>query len=225
MFHLRGLYSRIYWKICKPTLFSVITLLLVIPCLLFFPERYAWENGVIENIQLFIIVLCFVLALNAKNDKSLFRWVTLVCIILFLREINCGRIFFPSKYQIPNMSPTFMKWSEILPERYSMIPNIIYGMLMIGSVVYLFCTNAFRRLLDIVINGKIDGINFACLFIGIGIGILSENRLHNEMLEEMMETLFYVSFTVIVYVYGYGKEYCLQDTNLYDKNNLGKNTR
>ena len=56
-------------------------------------------------------------------------------------------------------------------------------------------------------KAKIDCWNIIFMMSGIVIGTLSEMTWDNEMLEETTETLFYVAFGVLVYLYGYNKDY------------------
>lgn len=200
----QNIFSRLNWKIYKPTLFSIITFLSILPCVLFLPERYAWENSFIENAQLFVIFFIFIIALNAKVEKQLFKFIAMVSIILFLREINCGRIFFP----LNNVgSPAFKSWNEILPHPYNYIPNGLFGLFMIYTLAYFFESKAYLQLWKVLKSAKIDCVNIFFMMFGIVAGTLGENTIHNEMLEETAETLFYVAFGVLVYLYGYNKEY------------------
>ena len=191
-------------KIYKPTLFSIITFLSILPCVLFLPEMYAWENSLIENTQLFVIFFIFIVALNAKREKQLFNWIAMISVMLFLREINCGRVFFP----INSVgSPAFKSWAEILPYPYSKIPNTLFGLFMLYAIFYFYKSKAYLQLWKLLKSAKIDCVNILFMMFGIVAGTLSENTIHNEMLEETTETLFYVAFGVLVYLYGYNKDY------------------
>ena len=203
----QNIFSRLNWKVYKPTLISIITFLSIFPCILFFPERYAWENHFIENFQLIILFIIFLIALNSPRYKKLFNWITIITVILFLREINCGRIFFKIEGCI---KPTFKVWNEILPFPYNYIPIILYSLLMFYAVFYFFKSKAYIDLFKIIKFAKIDCINTLFILFSIILGTLSENKFHNVVLEETTETLFYVSFCVLVYLYGYNKNYSIK---------------
>ena len=103
------------FRIYGVTWIAIINALLIIPCILYLPEKYGYENGLLENLQLIALLFGFILCLsyqkikNKQNkdnenekteiDQSMikfFKFAALVIVILFLREINCGRtIFFP----------------------------------------------------------------------------------------------------------------------------------
>ncbi len=86
----QNIFSRLNWKIYKPTVISIITFLSILPCVLFLPEKYAWENSFIENFQIFVISVLFIISIKLKERKKLFNWIAMISVILFLREINCG---------------------------------------------------------------------------------------------------------------------------------------
>lgn len=101
------------FKIYGVTWIAILNTILIAPCILYLPEKYGYENGILENLQLIVLLCGFILCLSYKKIKSkqnqdneitsvdesmvkFFKFVALVIVILFLREINCGRtIFFP----------------------------------------------------------------------------------------------------------------------------------
>ena len=92
------------------TWIELLVALSILPCIMFLPEKYGWENGILENMQLIILGIGFVIALTSKINKKFFIFVGLIITILALREINCGRtIFFP----VPGVENTFYKWKDI----------------------------------------------------------------------------------------------------------------
>ncbi len=201
----QNIFKKLNWKIYKPTLFTIVTFLSIFPCVLFLPEMYACENSFIENLQLFVIFFTFIFALNSKQEKHLFNWISMICIMLFLREINCGRIFFPVHNSTGAL--LFKHWHEILSYPYYNIPNGLFGLFVLYSIFYFFKSKVYFELWEIIKNAKIDCVNISFMFFGIITGTISENIIHNEMLEETTETLFYVAFGVLVYLYGYNKNY------------------
>ena len=83
-------------KMYGVSIISLIVALTIVPCLMFLPEKYGLENGLLENIQMFILFIGLYFSFSAKTDKKFFTFVGLVLIILTLREVNCGRtLFFP----------------------------------------------------------------------------------------------------------------------------------
>ena len=163
----QNIFSRLNWKIYPPTLFSIITFLSIIPCVIFLPERFAWENSIIENIQLVVILLTFRLAIFAPKYKKLFNWIAMISVILFLRETNCGRIFFP-------IDGTIRPWKELLPYPYNYVPNGLFALFITYSIYYFFKSKVNRELLKIITSSKIDCINISFMFTGAVIGTIGE---------------------------------------------------
>ena len=89
-----GLKNRVDFKFHPITLLPLLILLLTLPACLWLPIEYSYENHLIENFQLVVILAIFIICIKAKNDKTFFNTLALVMVILFLREINCGRTVF-----------------------------------------------------------------------------------------------------------------------------------
>ena len=75
------------------------------------------------------------------------------------------------------------------------------------AIYYFFKSKAYNQLWSILKSAKIDCWNIIFLMTGAVVGTISEMTLHNEMLEETTETLFYVAFGVLIYLYGQSKDY------------------
>ncbi len=192
----QNILSRLNWKVYHSTIFSIITFLSVIPCTIFLPERFAWENSWIENSQLVILAITFYIAIKSNYNKKFFNWIAMIAVILFLREISYGRALFPKE----GFVNVFKSWDEILP----MCPWLsitLYISFMVYSLFYFFKNRLYYDVMGYVKSAKIAGWDFSFLFIGIIVGTISESYLHNESLEEMTETLFYVAFMSIVWIY------------------------
>ena len=200
----QNIFSRLNWKIYPSTLFLITTFLLILPCILFLPRKYAWENSFIENLQLVIIFILFIISKKVKKRKNLFNWVAMIAIILFLREINCGRIFFPLNNA---EAPVFKQWNQILSYPYNYIPNILFGLFILYAFYYFFKFKVYSELLKILKYKKIDCLNILFIILGIFLNITGEKIIHNEMIEETGETLFYIAFTILIFNYGFNKDY------------------
>ena len=166
----------------------------------FLPIQYTYENSLIENFQLFVLILTFIFSVKAKTDKKFFISVALICLILFLREINCGRtIFFP----IEGMENAFYSWKDI---KYGYLAHPLYGLFIAGSALYFLFTKSFMVLIKYLKYAKLSFYNWIFLFSGIIFGTLGE-KIGSFALEEMMETLFYVSFMALIFLQSQNKKY------------------
>lgn len=187
--------NHLDFKFYKTTLISLVVALAILPCILFLPEKWGWENGVLENFQLIVLGLGFTIALTSKINKKFFIFVALIITILTLREINCGRtIFFP----VPGVENTFYKWKEI---KYGWLAHPLYGLYMAIVGIYFLKNKLFLDLWQIVKNIKFPVWDILLMLIGMGLGIYAEECMHNFVAEEITELLFYTALVGIIWLY------------------------
>ncbi len=192
--------SRLDFKFNKETVLGLIILLLTLPAILWLPVKYTYENSLIENFQLIILCITFVLCLKSKTDKKLFNSLALLCTIFFIREINFGRtVFFP----IEGVENAFYSWKEI-PFGYLAEP--IEGIYIFLCGLYFLLTKSYKILWIYFLNAKISVYNWLFLIFGVIGGIIGE-KIGNFALEEMAETLIYVSFMALILLHGFNQEY------------------
>lgn len=200
------------FKIYGVTWIAILNTILIAPCILYLPEKYGYENGILENLQLIVLLCGFILCLSYKKIKSkqnqdneitsvdesmvkFFKFTALVIVILFLREINCGRtIFFP----IPGEVNAFYGWKDL---KYGWLAHPLYGLYMAYVGIYFLINKLFLTLWDIIKNIKFPVWNIVLMIVGIIGGILGEEVYHNMVMEEITELLFYVSLVSIIYLY------------------------
>ena len=200
---IKNIFSRLNWNIYPTTIFGLISLIAIIPCILWLPSKYANENSFFENLQLFILAFAIIFALKNKEQKPLFNWFAMLSFILFLREINCGRIFFPD---VKNGG--FLYWDQIIPN-YSWLTKTLYALFMIFSLLYFFFKKLYKTLWDYIKFANFPAIDILLFILGIVLGTLGETLLSNEMFEETSETMFYFSFMSIIYLYTFNPKFKL----------------
>ena len=183
------------------TWIGLIVALAIIPAVMFLPEKCGFENGIIENIQLVVLFLGIFFAVRPKVDKKFFAFVAMVLSILIIREVNCGRtIFFP----IPGQENAFYSWKEI---KYGWLAHPIYGLYMAFVGAYFLKNKLFITLWEKLKNIKFPVWNFVLLLTGMVLGIYAEECVHNFVLEEATELLFYVALIGFVYLYSRHKDF------------------
>lgn len=187
------------------TIIAAITAILIVPCERFLPYRCGYENGLLENIQMFFLFLGCFYALKAPKEKKFFRFVFLVLSILILREINCGRTMF---FQIPGYDNAFYSWSDI---KYGWLANPLFCIYIAGVGIYFLWNKLYLKLWDFLSKTKLPIWNIIFMVFGIIWGLYSESKLHDDMFEELTELLFYVSMVGIVYLYSHHKNFQLED--------------
>ncbi len=184
---------------------AILTALAVVPCVMFLPEQYGYENGLLENIQMLVLLIGFILSLKAKVNKKFFNFAALVLIIIALREINCGRtLFFP----VPGEVNTYYSWKEI---KYGWLAHPLYGLYMAYVAFYFLKNKLFITLWEIIKGIRFPVWNIILMLAGMVLGTYAEKAMHNMVFEEITELLFYVSLIGIIYLYAYNKNFQIKE--------------
>ena len=110
------------FKVYNVTIAAIIAALAIAPCVMFLPESYGFENGVLENLQLIVLFLGFIFALMAKDNKKFFYFVAMIIAVLAIREVNCFRTVF---FAIPGEINEFYTWDQI---KFGWLYHPIYGL-------------------------------------------------------------------------------------------------
>lgn len=193
------------FKVYGVTWLSILTAIAVVPCIMFMPEKFGYENGLLENIQLVVLFIGLYLTFSAKYNKKFFIFAGLVIIILMLREVNCGRtLFFP----VPGTENTFYSWKEI---KYGYLAHPIYGLYIASVGVYFLWNKLFIKLYELVRSVKLPLWNILLMLSGMVLGLYAEHTMHNMVFEEITELLFYVSLVGIIYLYTRDKNFVKAD--------------
>ena len=95
---------------------------------------------------------------------------------------------------------------------YGYLAHPIYGLFMAGSFLYFILTKSYKVLFNYMLNAKLSFWNWLFLFLGIILGTIGE-EISNMQLEEMTETLFYLSFMALIYLQAHNKNYIMQTEN------------
>ena len=192
------MFKHINFGLQNVTWISILSLVLLIPAVIFLPERCGYENGLIENIQLFVLFIGMYFAILPKSDKKFFTFVALVIGILLIREVNCGRtIFFP----IPGEVNQFYRWSEI---KYGWLAHPIFGAYIAFVGFYFLKNKLFLNLWEKIRDIKFPIWNFVVLIAGMVIGLYAE-EVHHLVMEEYAELVFYIALIGFVYLYSQDK--------------------
>ena len=182
------------FSIHNVTWIAILTAIAIIPCYMFLPEKFGYENGLLENIQMVVLFTGLWLCFGAKAEKKFFIFAGLVLTILILREVNCGRtLFFP----IPGAENAFYSWKEI---KYGYLAHPIFGIYIASVVVYFFKNKLFMNLWNIMKSIKLPVWNIFLMFLGMILGLYAEHAMENMVLEEITEMLFYVSLIGIIFI-------------------------
>lgn len=177
------------------TWLAFLTAVLILPCIVFLPEKFGYENGLLENIQMVVLFCGLYISFTSKVDKKFFILIGLILTILMLREINCGRtLFFP----IPGVENAYYSWKDI---KYGYLAHPLYGAYMAGVGLYFLINKLFINLWNYISKTKLPVWNILLMIAGMFLGLYAEHSSHNMVFEEMAELLFYVSLVGIIWLY------------------------
>lgn len=197
------------FKFYGVTYLALFTGLLIIPMLKFLPQKYGFENGLLENIQMTVLFVMVYLCASAKQHKNFFRFIILVLSILIIREVNCGRtLFFPR----PNAYHQYYSWKELPWPWLGKIVHTVYGLWM-GIVGLIFIKNKhYADVWNLVKNFKLPFWNLAFACFAMFMGAIAEKLTNNNFIfEEGFELLFYVSLLGFVWLYSRNKNYSSEE--------------
>lgn len=195
--------NKIWFNILQG--FLVVSLLLTIPLCKVFPHSYGWENGPVEWLQVVVLTFGFIISFGfmcfEKNRKfALFwGWTLPIWLIMIARELSWGAAFFPPQsigVNGPVLITREMLW-------YGKLVHPIVGIILLGWIV----AGIYYRLYSLVIKlfqRKAFPVSVLSIaVIAIIIATLSEKHIFelangkNMLLEEMLETVFYLGLVLI----------------------------
>jgi len=200
--------QRLDFSIRRESVFGLVSVLLIPFLYLGFVEHFFYENSYVENFQLVILLTGVVVSFKLKGsrDGELFMFAFMLFLILFLREVNCFRVLFP----VEGRPRSFMRWEQIIPHYGFLIP-LTYKIFVACAVCYLAFGKAGKIVVEYGKRARIPVVETVLAGIGAVAATVAEGVFHNEPLEELFETLFYIEFVVIVWIYGFNKQFALKD--------------
>ncbi len=155
------------------------------------------ENSLLENTQLIALVAGIFFCLSPKNNKS-YKVINilfaLIIFLFFMREISYGRVFFA---QIPG-THNFYPWSHY---KYGYLAHVCVGIYIAGTVIYAILSKAFVKIWEALQKTQVPFWNIVLLFSAIFLQLLAEKKLHDTVIEEMMELLMYCIIAFVIYKY------------------------
>ncbi len=199
------------FKFYGVTWIAFLVCLSIIPMLMFMPQHWGYENGLLEDIQMVVLFFMVYICLTSKVNKPLFNFIVLVLSILIIREVNCGRtLFFP----IPGTYHQYYSWRALPWKWLGKVVHLIYGMwIAIVSIIFLkkkFYIDVWNMLKNI----KLPFWNLAFMCFAMFMGAIAEKATNNNFIfEEGFELLFYVSLCGILWLYSRNKKFMLKENN------------
>ncbi len=168
------------------------------------PPKVAFENGLIENLQvavlLFSAALSFKLSLSAENSNS--KWFHRFCaalMILFaMRELSYGRVFFQTG-AFPSGEPTFVMMADFPYRKQIYIFLTIYILALLAILLkfiplkrMLFGKKPVDALIVMTVAILVSQFGDHGYFVG---------KEYGAILEEVNELIAYMTFPKICLYY------------------------
>lgn len=184
----------------------LLCLFLCYPLSQVIPLEWSWENGIIENAQVVVLLAGLVFAGRAwrrgpKDGAAMLGLCAMpVWFLLASRELSWGAVFLPPLGFGPE-GPVFS--SRVLPYR-PLVPAAA-GLLLLASLVTGWRHGVYRYLKRVVVGG---GFPWLCVVIVLGAALGStagEGHVpefardwvaHSQVLEELCELVGYVALVV-----------------------------
>ena len=208
---LKFIKNHVDFKFYKVTYLVLFVALSIVPMLMFMPQKFGFENGLLENIQMFTLFVVLGLCLSAKTNIKFFRFCALALTLLIIREVNCGRtLFFP----IPGEYHKYYSWRELPWPWLGKVVHGLYGTwIAVVSLIFLK-KKIYVELWNTIKNIRIPFWNIAFAALATFMGAIAEKFTNNNFIfEEGFELLFYVSILSLVWLYSRNKNFSLDETN------------
>ena len=127
---LKNIFARIDWHILPMTVLGALLLAAIYPLMRYAPAVWFAEDGIVENIQLLILLVAVGVALCAKHEHKMFVLLAFIVLFVIIREVNGGRAIFCKLYLETEET---CRWSDF---KYGYLVAWIRWSFAIGVVIY-----------------------------------------------------------------------------------------
>lgn len=181
----------------KSTWFSVLLLILLFPVALTLPKEYSFENHLIENLQVVVLLGGFTMTLGFVRQIAGHRhirnfWLTAlpIWLIMALRELSWGRAFYP--VGMTEDGPVFISMRELW---YGPAVHPTLGVIIL--VLLFFACRNLRKMggRTAICLSVFDMVLFVIMAVSSQMifekGAIEALRPYSQMLEECAELISY----------------------------------
>jgi len=195
---LLNIKKRISYRFNLLSVLEFLLLMSIWPMMMYADSLWFKEDGVVENIQLLICFVSLFLCIRARNNKSIFYFLAFLLFLIICREVNTGRHWLCSYYNIPHDS----RWEDV---PYGLIIKWVRNGIAILAFVYFLAYKVWQPLGQCIKKAPIYVWDFLFLLIAAILSQVAEKPFDNEIMEEMSELLMYLALLNCIWHYGYGK--------------------
>ncbi|MBR1858895.1 MAG: hypothetical protein IJ797_05325 [Selenomonadaceae bacterium] len=173
---------------------SLALLILAVPLSFILPVSASFENGLLENLQIVVILFgsCYNLFLAARTFdrqiKYFHLWCAALLVFLVFRELSWGRVFY--QIDMEDSGPVFISMADYAWRTEVHIIIVVYLLLLL---MFMLLNLPLRRMLRCRIPYNVIFLmSLAVLFSYIGDHGILFGKLQGQILEETGELVFYM---------------------------------
>lgn len=197
---LKGILPRLC---CNINWLTIIELIYIsaIPFMIKFAEpQFFAEGTLIENLQLAVLTVAFIIVVTAKKDRTLFIALAMLIVLMLMRETNLGRSYFCEKYLSPD---EICRWKNM---KYGIIVEPLRNLYGLYILYYIWSRKVYKLIGKYILQAPIYLVD-SLIFVGavVAATIAEWPLIDNEILEESSELLMYIVFINLILRYRVGK--------------------
>lgn len=197
---LKGIPPRLCLNINWLTIIELIYIS-AIPFMIKFAEpQFFAEGTLIENLQLAVLTVAFIIVVTAKKDRTLFIALAMLIVLMLMRETNLGRSYFCEKYLSPD---EICRWKNM---KYGIIVEPLRNLYGLYILYYIWSRKVYKLIGKYILQAPIYLVD-SLIFVGavVAATIAEWPLIDNEILEESSELLMYIVFINLILRYRVGK--------------------
>ena len=188
--------ARLQWNLSWLTVVEFIYIAAIQFMLKYADTQLFVEGGWIENLQLVILGSALIIALRSPKDKALFTALSLVIVLMLMRETNWGRSYFCEKYLSPD---EICRWKKM---KYGFIVEPLRDLYVVYILYYIWSKKVYQTIWQYILHAPVFVWDSLVLIGAAVAATLAEFPfIDNEILEESCEMLMYIAFTSLVWKY------------------------
>ena len=189
-------WHRINWRPNACTWLEILLLLAVAPIMYWANPEWFVEDGLVENIQLAVLILAFIIAIRAPNHRRFFIFAGLIVIFMIMRETNLFRGYFCAKYLTPD---AICRWSDFKYGYLATCGRIVFALI---TLWYFIKHKLWQPLWQYIVKAPIFVWEFLIIAITVVGGTIAEFPLiDNEIMEECCELICYIAVANCIWRY------------------------
>ena len=166
-----------------------------VPLAFTLPVELSFENGLIENAQVVALFGAAIFILNARpRSEWLQRFLAAGFVLMALRELSWGRVFFPIGME--KFGAVFVPMTDYEYRVPVYVFIAVYGLIMLFVLIRFV---PVRRILF----GRQPLAAFAVIAVAFGFNYIGDHgwilgKGNGQILEELNELIFYLTFPLVV---------------------------